>query len=142
MRNLTENAAIENIEAMINCLRLLDRLGVYLQQNDWDIYNYLGTFAEDTQDKLPKKGTVLGNQWAEELEKAEQIRKVPSMEDRIKAAEGYAFFDGTIRFLFTGRSGELDWSNFEKKFENAKMIDEEYSGGFTDYYFPDLVKVR
>ena len=122
VRNLTENAAIENIEAMINCLRLLDRLGVYLQQNDWDIYNYLGTFAEDTQDKLPKKGTVLGNQWAEELEKAEQIRKVPSMEDRIKAAEGYAFFDGTIRFLFTGRSGELDWSNFEKKFENAKTF--------------------
>lgn len=29
-----------------------------------------------------------------------------------------------------------------QKFENAKMIDEEYSGGFTDYYFPDLVKVR
>ena len=22
------------------------------------------------------------------------------------------------------------------------MIDEEYSGGFTDYYLPDLVKVR
>ena len=29
-----------------------------------------------------------------------------------------------------------------QKFENAKMIDEEYSGGFTDYYFPDLVEVR
>ena len=29
-----------------------------------------------------------------------------------------------------------------QKFENGKMIDEEYSGGFTDYYFPDLVKVR
>lgn len=29
-----------------------------------------------------------------------------------------------------------------QKFENTKMIDEEYSGGFTDYYFPDIVKVR
>ena len=29
-----------------------------------------------------------------------------------------------------------------QKFENGKMIDEEYSGGFTDYYFTDLVKVR
>ena len=29
-----------------------------------------------------------------------------------------------------------------QKFENAKMVDEEYSGGFTDFYFPDLVKVR
>ena len=39
---------------------------------------------------------------------------------------------------------ENDWFNelTLQKFENAKMIDEEYSGGFTDYYFPDLVKVR
>ena len=29
-----------------------------------------------------------------------------------------------------------------QKFENSKMIDEEFSGGFTDFYFPDLVKVR
>ena len=29
-----------------------------------------------------------------------------------------------------------------QKFENAKMIDEEYSGGFTDYYFADIVRVR
>ena len=29
-----------------------------------------------------------------------------------------------------------------QKFENAKMVDEEYSGGFTDFYFPDIVKVR
>lgn len=29
-----------------------------------------------------------------------------------------------------------------QKFENAKMVDEEYSGGFTDFYFPDLVNVR
>lgn len=134
VRNLTENAAIENIEAMINCLRLLDKLGVYLQQNDWDIYNYMGTFARDTQDKLPKKGTVLGNQWAEELEKAEQIRKVPDMEYAIKSAEKHAFFDGTIRFLFTSRNGELDWTNFKKKFDNAKTF-------FTDKNVsPDIIK--
>lgn len=29
-----------------------------------------------------------------------------------------------------------------QKFENSKMIDEEFSGGFTDFYFPDIVKVR
>lgn len=29
-----------------------------------------------------------------------------------------------------------------QKFENSKMVDEEYSGGFTDYYFPDIVKVK
>ena len=27
-------------------------------------------------------------------------------------------------------------------FENAKTLEEEYSGGFTDFDFPDLVKVR
>jgi len=29
-----------------------------------------------------------------------------------------------------------------QKFENSKMVDEEYSGGFTDYYFPDMVEPR
>ena len=28
------------------------------------------------------------------------------------------------------------------QFENTKMIDEEYSGGFTDYYFADTVAVQ
>ena len=27
-------------------------------------------------------------------------------------------------------------------FENAKILEEEYSGGFTDFDFPDLVRVR
>ena len=27
-------------------------------------------------------------------------------------------------------------------FENAKVLEEEYSGGFTDFDFPDLVRVR
>ena len=122
VRNLTENAAIESIEAMIRCLRLIDKMGVYLQQKDWDVYNYLGTFAEEAQDQLPKKGTVLGNQWAEELDKAERIRTTDSMEETIKKAEEHSFFNGTIRFLYTGRNGELDWSNFADKFERAKAL--------------------
>jgi hypothetical protein len=27
-------------------------------------------------------------------------------------------------------------------FENAKVLEEEYSGGFTDFDFPDTVRVR
>ena len=122
VRNLTENAAINNIEAMINCLRLVNNLGLYLQQRDWDLYNHLGDFVNDNHEKLPKKGTALGDQWIEEREKAEQIRKTEGMEETIKIAENYGFFEGTIRFLYTGRDGKPDWDSFGTKFENAKAL--------------------
>lgn len=122
VRNLTENASIDNIENMINCLRLVNRLGNYLQETDWDIYKYLGEFANDNQSKLPEKGTPLADQFVEEQEKARKILEDPSAEEVIKKAENYSFFNGTIRFLYTDWDGKPNWNNFEKKFENAKKL--------------------
>ena len=38
VRNLTENAAIDSVEAMIACLRFVDGLGKFLREKDWDVY--------------------------------------------------------------------------------------------------------
>lgn len=122
VRNLTENAAIDNIEYMITCLRLVNDLGCYLKDRDWDIYEHIGDFAIEKQDKLPKKDTALGDQFAEELEKAKKIREDRNMEKPVKEAERHGFFKGTIRFLYTGRDGKPDWVDFGKKFEKAKEL--------------------
>lgn len=77
-----------------------------------DIYSYLykGGIL-DTFDK---------GQVAEEIEKAKKIIEHPSWESKIIEAEKYAFFKGAIRFLFQNADGDVDWDNFDTKWENAK----------------------
>ena len=36
--------------------------------------------------------------------------------------EGYAFFKGAIRFIFTGANGEEDWKSFEQKSTNVRKL--------------------
>jgi hypothetical protein len=42
-------------------------------------------------------------------------------EDVIIEAENYCFFKGAIRFLFTDGEGNVDWKNFDTKWQNAKQ---------------------
>ena len=114
VRNLVENAAIENVEAMIGCLREIDGLGKLLCNSSWDVYANLAAYT--------MKSTVgqLVKQWEEEKQKATQILAHPDMLATIVEAEKYAFFKGTIRFLFTGADGSTTWDNFAIKLENAK----------------------
>ena len=107
VRNLTENAAIDNVSAMITCMRLIGQLNVNDVSSLCDIKEF-----PDSQ---------LGRQLKEEKEKAEKIRKEPAWEDKIIKAEQYAFFNGSIRFLY--RNGcEEDWDNFDTRFANAKKL--------------------
>lgn len=41
-------------------------------------------------------------------------------EEAITAAENYAFFNGSIRFLYQNNSGQADFKDFNKKFAKAK----------------------
>jgi hypothetical protein len=113
VRNLTENAAVENIEAMISCLRFIDTLGEHLKEYDWDIDTHLSDLDSA---KCPKNISV---QWEEELEKVKI--KDEEMKKQIREAENYAFFNGAIRFLYTGPDG-ITWSSFEEKFQKAKEL--------------------
>lgn len=64
-------------------------------------------------------------QIAEEIAKAEQINGDDEWESKIIEAEKYAFFKGSIRFLFTDGDGNVDWDKFDKKWENAQKYFDE-----------------
>lgn len=58
------------------------------------------------------------DQLKEEQSKARNLELYPI----IKEIEGYAFFRGAIRFLFTGADGNEDWGSFEAKVQNIKEL--------------------
>lgn len=120
VRNLTENAAIDSVEAMIACLRFVDGLGKFLREKDWDVYQFLSQYPAtlDTTSRL-------GQQWAEEKIKADKINSDRTYESKITTAEAYSFFNGSIRFLFTDGEGNADWSCFDAKFRNAQGLFDE-----------------
>ena len=56
----------------------------------------------------------------EEIEKAEKICEEDTWEEKIITAENYAFFRGSIRFLFRDSQGNTDWRLFDQKWENVQ----------------------
>ena len=56
----------------------------------------------------------------EEIEKAKKICEEDTWEEKIITAENYAFFRGSIRFLFRDSQGNTDWSLFDQKWENVQ----------------------
>ena len=67
-------------------------------------------------------------QLKEEIAKAKQIINGKERWDGktwkkiITEAEGYAFFKGAIRFLFTDGEGNINWCDFDTKWSNAKSL--------------------
>ena len=108
VKNLTENAAIDNVSDMITCMRLIGKLDVN------DVYTSLCKI-----NGLPD--SQLGCQLKEEKEKAKKIKDEPALENKIITAEQYAFFNGSIRFLYRNGCKE-DWDNFDTRFANAKDL--------------------
>jgi len=108
--NIVENANIVNIQSMINTMREIDKLS----KDSHNIYDKLKN--------LDIKNTgILYEQLKEEKEKVNKILE-PGWESKIIEAEKYAFFHGSIRFLFRFRTNPdtYDWSKFDMRFEKAK----------------------
>lgn len=92
--------------------------------------------------------TAFNSRWNEEIAKAKQIldengclrlhHSGRSWEDVIKEAEGYAFFNGAIRFLFQNEKGEPSWGDFDKKWSNAQNFFRD--GGTYDKEDPQLLQ--
>ena len=115
VRNLTENAAIDNIPAMITCMRLIKELSDKMGDFDNDIYECLKDYTG------PFSNSQLERQLKEEKEKAEKILTDIVWENKIKEAEDFEFFNGTIRFLYKNVKN-IEWDDFDKKFETAKKL--------------------
>ena len=127
--NLTENTTINTVDAMIARLKLIDELSKHME----DIYEYLASEVLEIQSKASPE------QLAEEIAKAKQILKpqkaqLPerptdwsddkewNWESAIIEAEGFAFFNGAIKFLFKDANSGDDWTCFTPKFANSKLI--------------------
>lgn len=112
-RNLVANTDIDSSNIGGICTAI-NKIG------DSDVYCYLSNGGELT--------AFAKEQIAEEIAKAKQILNVTlrtdgkSWEEIITEAESYAFFKGTIRFLFTDGEGNINWCNFDTKWENAKQF--------------------
>ncbi|MDO4524119.1 MAG: DUF262 domain-containing protein [Bacteroidales bacterium] len=102
--NIIENY-VEREESYIPALQLIDSIA---EQN----FNIA---------KLGDYNGVANDQVKEEIAKAKQINGGDEWESKIIEAEKYAFFKGSIRFLFT----DGDWDKFDQKWENAQKYFDE-----------------
>ena len=72
------------------------------------------------QNLITDKSNEFQQRWNEEIEKAKKICEDIIWEEKIIKAENYAFFRGSIRFLFRDAQGNIDWNLFEQKWENVQ----------------------
>ena len=116
--NIVENAGVNSISSMIGVMRLIDELSIHSHE----VYSFL-----DSQ----KHGkTITSNaaqdQLNQEMNKAVQIlhgeqrSDGETWENIIIGAEQFAFFKGSISFLFQDGDGNPNWIDFDTKWENAK----------------------
>jgi len=115
IRNLAYNTSYNNIDEFKDTLKALDALfdAVYEKNESKNILEYL---VEDG-----KIARFYGEQIDEEIEKSHQICKDSTWKEKIIEAENYAFFNGSIRFLFTNRNGNYNWELFEERAKKAKL---------------------
>ena len=104
-----------------------------------NIYFSLANYEEKLSD------SEFDKQCKEEIVKARQIlneEKRPdgkTWEELIIEAERFAFFEGSIRFLFRDGKGKLtDWENFDTKWENVQNYFDK--NGVKDSYKVELTK--
>ena len=135
--NIVENSGIETISAMIGAIRLIDGLS----EGAHDIYNFL------SNSQLQVKSNFAKEQVAEEIAKAKQIlygaprSDGKSWEEIIIEAEKYAFFKGSIRFLFTDGEGYINWCDFDKKWTNVKKYFDK-DGEIVEEYKTNAILLR
>lgn len=118
--NIVENAGINSISTMIGAMRLIDGLSMHSHE----IYSFL----DSNQNRRAFVSKAAQDQLNEEINKAVQILSGErstdndSWEKMIIKAEEFAFFNGSIRFLFQDDDGIPDWYNFSAKWRNASTF--------------------
>lgn len=124
--NIAENSDMDGADQMIGIIRFIHKY--YIHSND--IIPYLASLDYISQDAETSRIRQLN----EEIAKARQIIKENAIPDKtmILKAESSAFFNGTIRFLYTTQNNEICWDSFEKKLNTANNLFDQ--SGVKDYY--------
>lgn len=118
-------SVIRNINAMQEAISYIDSI-----TESHKVYEELEKRYEKFLSNCKIDGeTALKRCFQEEIVKARQILSTlnnenvdKTWEDTIIDAEKYAFFCGAIRFLFTNKYGNIDWSEFKKKWKNIQSL--------------------
>lgn len=152
--NMVENT-VDGYDSFISFCKHVKEIFTYSKNSNFGIYETLSK----------KKFSNPSDQLPEEIAKAKQIidengvlrkyegsskkednSEYKTWEEIIIAAENYAFFRGAIRFLFTDGKGNINWNDFDKKWENAQkyfkphLTSEDYSVMNADYNNANLLK--
>ena len=117
---------IRNMDTLKIAINYIDTL------NSHEVYNSL-----KSQNLVTDKPTEFQQRWNEEIEKAKKICEDATWEEKIKTAENYAFFRGSIRFLFRDGQGNTDWSWFDTKWKNVQKYFKEGKVGKTESVMND-----
>lgn len=114
---------IRNMDTLKIAINYIDTL------NSHEVYNSL-----KSQNLVTNKPTEFQQRWNEEIEKAKKICEDTNTtwEEKIKTPENYAFFRGSIRFLFRDDQGNIDWSLFDQKWENVQKYFKKNKVGKTE----------
>ena len=127
------NQQIRSVDAIKEAIRFIDQL------NSHDVYLSLCHKKNSNKSAFDKR-------CIEEIEKAKQIlygnirETWQGREEVIIAAEKYAFFKGSISFLFTDGNGDINWGDFDQKWENVQEYFDE--NGVRDEYNKDVYLLR
>ena len=127
------NQQIRSVDAIKEAIRFIDQL------NSHDVYLSLCHKKNSNKSAFDKR-------CIEEIEKAKQIlygnirETWQEREEVIIAAEKYAFFKGSINFLFTDGNGNINWGDFDQKWKNVQEYFDE--NGVRDEYNKDVYLLR
>lgn len=118
---------IRSAQAMRTAMIFINELNshdIYNSLSDYDVQK-LGNsdFDERCKEEISKAKQILDeNRNLRKYEgscKKEDIEAYNTWEEIIIDAEQYAFFKGSIRFLFYNEKGLVDWTLFDQKWEHA-----------------------
>ena len=116
-RGRTQIRSIDIVKKVIDSINKLESHRVYESIQEIDL--------QDSSSESDEEVGRYQQRWNEEIEKAKKICEDITWEEKIITAENYAFFRGSIRFLFRNAQGNIDWNFFEKKWENVQKYFKE-----------------
>ena len=116
-RGRAQIRSIDIVKKVIDSINKLESHRVYESIQEIDL--------QDSSSESDEEVGRYQQRWNEEIEKAKKICEDITWEEKIITAENYAFFRGSIRFLFRNAQGNIDWNFFEKKWENVQKYFKE-----------------
>ncbi len=129
----TDREQIRDISLVRTAIEHIDKLDshhVYESLCEQEVETTNQAFSRRWTEEINKAKQILNDDgglriYEGKLHKEDAKETYGTWEEIIIDAENYAFFNGSIRFLFCDDSDKPNWDDFDKKFSNAKKFFKE-----------------